>query len=505
MISRVNSGIILALVSCLILETGKAADGPAAAGPATEAKTLLLGNYADPTIVKDGNDYYMTHSSFQYQPGLLVWHSTDLLNWTPISRAVVNQSGSIWAPDIIKHDGRFYIYYPADGDNWVVTAGDPHGPWSEPVSLGVGRIDPGHIASPDGKRYLHLSAGNALVLSQDGLKAETEMRTVYDGWPIPEDWAVECPCLESPKLNFRNGWYYMTSAQGGTAGVTTSHMVVAARSKNPLGPWTNSPYNPILRTWDRDEKWWSKGHGTIVEGPGGQWYCVLHGYRNGYRSLGRATIMEPIEWTSDGWYRRSPGNPPDWDVPVTINMPTRDEFDGNELGIQWQFDEHYDASRFEISDGALTLKAYGDDPGSSRPLFVMPMNRAYEVTTEFEIDDGATAGLMLFASSGTYIGTGLSGDGKLHRVQEGFRRYARHEAKPEVNTKRITLRIVNNKQDVRFYYMDSQKQWRILTPSMDVSSANHNVTGGWATLCPGVFVTGKGQARFHSFEYRGLD
>jgi hypothetical protein len=80
-------------------------------------------------------------------------------------------------------------------------------------------------------------------------------------------------------------------------------MVVSARSKGPLGPWENSPYNPIIRTWDRDEAWWSKGHGTLVEGPGENWYCVLHGYMNGYRTLGRCTLIEPIEWTDDGWFR----------------------------------------------------------------------------------------------------------------------------------------------------------------------------------------------------------
>ena len=91
-----------------------AADSPAPAAPSitphpTEAKLLLLGNWADPSILKDGDDYYLTHSSFEFQPGLLVWHSKDLRSWRPISRAVTNQPGSIWAPDLIKHDGEFYI------------------------------------------------------------------------------------------------------------------------------------------------------------------------------------------------------------------------------------------------------------------------------------------------------------------------------------------------------------------------------------------------------------
>ena len=178
----------------------------------TEAKLLLMGNWADPSILKDGDDYYMTHSSFEFQPGLLVWHSKDLRNWQPLARAVTNQPGSIWAPELIEHDGTFYIYYPASGGNFVVTANSPRGPWSPPRSLGVGYIDPGHVVGPDGKRHLHLSAGYSVALSPDGLQAIGKPQRIYEGWPIPPDWAIECFCLESPKLTARGGWYYRCEA-----------------------------------------------------------------------------------------------------------------------------------------------------------------------------------------------------------------------------------------------------------------------------------------------------
>jgi xylan 1,4-beta-xylosidase len=299
-----------AIVATFLVLGGPVVVAPAAeASRATEARPLLVGNWADPTVLKDGGDYYMTHSSFEFQPGLLIWHSNDLRSWRPVAHAVVNQEGSIWAPDLAKHDGRYYIYYPAAGTNWVVTAEKITGPWSKPVSIGVGRIDPGHVVDDEGRRYVHLSAGCAVEVSPDGRKAITPATRVYEGWPIPRDWTIECFCLESPKLTRRGRWYYLTSAQGGTSGPATSHMVVSARSKGPLGPWENSPYNPIIRTWDRDEAWWSKGHGTLVEGPGNNWYCVLHGYMNGYRTLGRCTLIEPIQWTEDGWFRAADGWP----------------------------------------------------------------------------------------------------------------------------------------------------------------------------------------------------
>ena len=111
------------------------------------------------------------------------------------------------------------------------------------------------------------------------------LRKVYDGWQYPAEWETEGMWLESPKLFKRGGWYYLVSAEGGTAGPPTSHMVVVARSKSALGPWENSPYNPMVHTYSADEAWWSKGHGTIFDDADGNWYVVYHAYRNGFDAL----------------------------------------------------------------------------------------------------------------------------------------------------------------------------------------------------------------------------
>ncbi|MCX8037896.1 MAG: family 43 glycosylhydrolase [Candidatus Sumerlaeia bacterium] len=465
------------------------------------ARPLLVGNWADPTVLKDGNDYYMTHSSFQFHPGLLIWHSKDLRRWKPVAHAVVNQKGSIWAPDLIKHDGRYYIYYPAAGTNWGVTADSIAGPWSKPVSLEVGHIDPGHVVGPDGRRYLHLSGGHAVALSANGLATQGRPFKVYDGWTIPPDWAIECFCLESPKLTQRGGWYYLTSAQGGTAGPATSHMVVSARSLQPLGPWENSPHNPIIRTWGRDEPWWSKGHGTLVEGTDGQWYCVLHGYMNGFRTLGRCTLIEPIQWTKDGWFHAADRWPSGWEQPVRADMPASDEFAGKQLGIQWQFYERYDPERFRLADGRLLLNGFGDTPGRSQPLTIMAMHRAYEIETDVVIEGDGLAGLMLFGSPELYIGLAVGSDGKLRRVQEGFRRYPRTD-EPTLGATRVTLRIVNEHQDARFYYRLSDGDWVLLQPNMELALAA--ATGPY-TLRPALFATGQARAAFECFRYRPLE
>jgi len=498
----IKAAIVLSLlVAGMVSSTACTAD-PAMvikSGP-TDAAALMIGNWADPTILKDRDTYYMTHTSFEYQPGLLIWRSKDLRTWTPVTRATVNQSGSIWAPDLVKHNGEYRIYYPADRKNWVVTARKIEGPWSKPVELGASGIDPGFVADEDGRQYVHLSAGLAAKLSDDGRKVAEKPKKVYKGWPIPQDWTIEGFYLESPKLMNRRGWYYLTSAQGGTAGPSTSHMVVSARSKTPLGPWTNSPYNPIIRTWDRDEPWWSKGHGTPVAGLSGKWFCVLHGYMNSQRTLGRSTLIEPIEWTSDGWFRRASAWPDGWKkAPMKIELNNSDEFDGDKLGIQWAFYKQYEAERVKFANGALGLQGRGETPGLSHPMAVMAMDRAYEIETQLTITGDGGAGLMLFGSPTVYIGLAITSDGKLKRIQEGYRHYGRL---PEVklNAAPVKLRITNNKQDVRISYKVGKEDWKTVQPGQDVAMTKP----AWHSLRPALFAHGEAKATFEYFRYKPL-
>ncbi len=230
---------------------------------------ILAGDHPDPSILKDGDDYYMTFSSFDAYPGLVLWRSRDLVNWQPMQPTLRQNVGSVWAPDLVKHSGRYYIYFPARTptyrSNYVIWADAITGPWSDPIDLKIGQIDPGHAVAPDGTRYLFMSAGYLQRLAPDGLSVVGEMKKIYDGWKYPDDWIVEGFAQEGPKILRRGDYYYMVLAEGGTAGPPTGHMIVAARSKTIEGPWENSPHNPIVRTRSLDERWWSKGHGTLIE------------------------------------------------------------------------------------------------------------------------------------------------------------------------------------------------------------------------------------------------
>lgn len=281
---------------------------------------ILAGDYPDPSVLKDGEDYYMTHSSFDSAPGLLIWHSRDLVNWRPLGPALAKPLGTVFAVDIAKHDGRYFIYIPFMKAPWspdlpsfanihVIHAPSMAGPWSDPIDLKVrGLIDPGHVVGEDGQRYLFFNDGKRVALAPEGLATAGPVEDAYKAGNYPDDWITEAFSPEGPKLFRRNGWFYLVNAVGGTSGPPTGHMIVVARSRSIHGPWENCPHNPIQRTLSRSEMWWSRGHATCVEGAGGQWIIVYHGFENGYLTLGRQTLLEPIEWTADGWFQAKGGD-----------------------------------------------------------------------------------------------------------------------------------------------------------------------------------------------------
>ena len=107
---------------------------------------ILGGDHPDASPIRVGQEFYLTHSSFDYAPGLLIWHSLDLINWRPVAAALHRYHGTVWAPYLCEYQGHFYIYFPADGRIRVVHADHPTGPWSEPIDLGINAIDPAHVA-----------------------------------------------------------------------------------------------------------------------------------------------------------------------------------------------------------------------------------------------------------------------------------------------------------------------------------------------------------------------
>ncbi len=483
--------------------------GVAAAGRVALGETaglyrnpILGGDRPDASPIRVGNDFYLTHSNFDYAPGLLIWHSRDLVNWQPLVNALKGYYGVVYAPYLCQLNGRFHIYYPSSGVLTVVHADKIEGPWSEPVSLGIHAIDPA-LGVENDRVFLHMAGGQMAELTADGLGVKTPPRKVFEAWPVPKEIHMECTCLEAPKILERNGWFYLNVAEGGTAGPATSHMVVSARSRHLDGPWEYSPYNPVVHTASREDRWISAGHGRLVDTLDGRWYMTVHAYENGYRTLGRQTLLTPVEWTPDGWFRVPPGVKLDDALPMPVAGAVQqafadpsDDFRSPELGLQWAFWHEYDAQRFKVGNGELLLKAQGAKPGESSPLTVPVGGHSYTIETEVEIGEGCEAGLLLFYKPTNLTGIELSQKG-LAVISPTYS----FKSPEKVSATRATLRIVNDRQEVDCYFRFPGQPWQRFETTTEISGMQHNVLGGFLDVRPALYACGTGQATFRGFRY----
>jgi len=481
---------------------------------------VLGGDRPDPAILKDGDDYWMTYSSFEGAPGLLLFHSRDLVSWTYVTAALPAPPAIVFAVDIAKHDGRYFIYIPFIPAPWstevtepsiyVIHADSMTGPWSDPVDLGIrGAIDPGHVVGEDGHRYLFVSGIRRIRLTDDGLATVGELEKVYDGWRYPDEWVTEAYALEGPKLFRRGDWFYLVSAVGGTAGPPTGHMVIVARSRSVHGPWDNHPDNPIARTTDASEHWWSRGHATIVPGLGDDWWMLSHGYENGYRTLGRQILLEPITWTDDGWPVASadldrPMEAPAGASPQVGPVAIDGSFAPVELGRRWSFHAPHsgEADRITEDDGALVLLAKGSGIADCSPLTMIVGDHAYEVETTLELVEGGEVegGLLLFFNSRLYCGFGVTGE-QMNSYSGGIRT---HWREPAPATRRISLRIRNDHHIVTSWYRVDDGEWVRHGIRYETSGYHVNTLGDLLSLRPAVYAAGHGSVRFTRLAYRPL-
>jgi beta-xylosidase len=261
-----------------------------------------------------------------------------------------------------------------------------------------------------------------------------------------------------------------------------------------------------VRTTSREEKWWSRGHATLVEGPAGDWWMVYHGYENGYWTLGRQCLLASVEWTNDGWFRAGGG---DLSRPIPMprggqagphGMALSDAFAGPNLGLQWSFaDPGPDESARVKVGGGLALAARGTAPKDSPPLTFIAPDQAYELEAEIECPADGRAGLLLFYDKQLYCG--LSFDGRAFVTHQ----YGMERGRPaNPHGRRLFMRLRNDRHIVTFWTSGDGKSWVKFDRQMEVSGYHHNVRGGFMALRPGLFAAGRGEARFRNLAYRAL-
>lgn len=496
-------------------------------GNGTYRNPVLGGDYPDPTVLRVGQRYYLTFSSFESSPALVLWRSDNLVDWEPLGPTCPEPWGSVFATDLVEHAGRFYMYVPFMPTTWskvseptiaVLWTDDIEGQWHGPFDLGIrGYIDPGHAVGEDGRRYLFLNGVNRVRLTDDGLATDGPIEHVYDGWRYPEDWVVEAYSLEGPKHVRRGDWHYLVSAVGGTAGPATSHMVIVARSRSIDGPWENMPTNPLVRCTDPDQPWWSRGHGTLLEGPGGQWYLVYHAYEKGAQGLGRQVLLEPVDWSEDGWPVACGGDLRDplpvphdkqgaCDEPGPHGFALSDSFERQSWGWRWTFDQPgpHENARADLDGTGLVLRGKGEDPGGASPMCLRAPDRSYrvEVTVDRIDSEQTTAGLLLFFNHRLFLGLEVTSN--CVQAWAGGTRTWSSEPLPD-GTRVLELAIEKREDVVDMYFrVPGQEDWQHYPLTLECSGYHANTVNDLVSLRPALFASGAGRARFTSFRYHAL-
>ncbi|MFE2991699.1 family 43 glycosylhydrolase [Streptomyces sp. NPDC059262] len=266
--------------------------------------------HPNPSVCRVGDDYYLTRSSFEYVPGVPLFHNRDLMHWRQIGNVLdrpgqlrlpwdTPSSAGIYAPTLRHHDGRFWLVatnVSSGGGNLLVSATDPAGPWSDPVPLpGVPGIDPDLAWEEDGACWVTVAGISQVRI--DPYTGETfgEPRPLWCGTP-----GAKAP--EAPHLYHVGDHWYLLIAEGGTE---RGHAVSVARGPAPTGPFEPCPANPVLTHRSTDEPLQNTGHADLVQAPDGTWWTVFLGVRPrggtpGWHVLGRETFLAPVTW-EDGW------------------------------------------------------------------------------------------------------------------------------------------------------------------------------------------------------------
>ncbi len=306
---------------------------------------ILAGFYPDPSICRVGDDYYLVNSTFAYFPGLPIFHSRDLVHWTQLGHAVdrptqLNFDGhgasrGLFAPALSHHGDTFYLVCTLidKGGNFLLTAKNPAGPWSDPIWLGFDGIDPSLFFDTDGRAWMlnngnppdnkPLYSGHRAIWLQEFDPQTNKLigpRSIVVNGGV--DLAKKPVWIEGPHLYRRGEVYYLCCAEGGTS---IQHSQVILRSKSVTGPFVPWEKNPILTQRDLDgtapQAVTCTGHADLVIGPDGQWWSVFLACRpfaEKYTTTGRETFLLPVQWTEDGWPQILP---PGQRVPYTVPSP----------------------------------------------------------------------------------------------------------------------------------------------------------------------------------------
>lgn len=514
---------------------------------------LLPGFYPDPSICRVGDDYYMVTSSFVYYPGLPIFHSKDLVHWEQIGHGIhrpeqlnyknCETSEGLWAPSIRFHKGTFYIIntFVSEGreakrDNYIITAKNPAGPWSDPIVVeGADGIDSSLFFDEDGSVWYvgnfisdeKLYEGHHGIylneLDPETLQFKGPRTIIWDGKKTRSKW------IEAPHIYKKDGYYYLLVAEGGTF---VTHSVQMARCRTIDGDYEICPRNPIVthRHMPLLNPISVTGHADIVETQNGEWWMVLlavRPYEGGHYNLGRETFMVPFVWAEDGWpmidnetglvqeEERLPK------LPRTVYplMPECDNFEDEALQMQWN----------TIHPPVEPFYSLTERPGYLRlmtrpqvmeeictPSFVgrRQRHKSFLAKTAMEFhpaSDCEEAGIALVQDDRFHYLMVMKKKGttpylQFYKTENGCRTLVKETELKD--SRRLYLSVQGNTTDYDFYYGYSESEMIPFLSGVDASLLSPVVNNGFTGVYLGMYTSSAHEPStsyvdFDWFQYQG--
>lgn len=531
----------------------------------TYTNPILAGFYPDPSICRAGDDYYIVNSSFAYFPGLPIFHSKDLVSWKQIGHAMdrpeqlpligAGVSRGLFAPSISFYKGKFYIVCTLidKGGNFVITADNPAGPWSNPAYIkGVNGIDPSlffdestdkayivYNSDPPARKTLWNGHRSIRMYEFDYKNNKTigEEKLLVNGGV---DTSKHPVWIEAPHIYRINDWYYLMCAEGGTG---YNHSEVIFRSKSPEGPFVPWEKNPILtqRHLDRSRKnpVTTAGHADLVQTQNGTWYAVYlacRPYEGDLYNIGRETFLNPVTWTSDGWPQILKGDETvQYSYPLPLanvnkkptnpfsgNYTYRDDFNNSKLDFRFIFLRTLTDKWYNTSDkkGSLSIQLRPETVGGrGNPSFIGFRQAHHQSVATAKLQfvptaENEKAGLVIFQNESAfyYICKSLSEGKPVVQLYQS--------TKDSLNMTLLAEKTISATQDVQFriepknemYTMSFSTDGKTWTKLQDVDGRILSTAkaGGFVGSVFGLYATSLGKtssakAYFDWFEYKGND
>lgn len=482
---------------------------------------IIPGFYPDPSICRVGEDYYLVTSSFEYFPGVPIFHSRDMIHWEQIGHCLTRESqlplkgvapsGGIWAPTIRYFDGTFYMTTTNMNGlgNFIVTTTDPWGEWSDPIIIEMGGIDPS-ITFVDGHVYYTTNQS-----APDGTWGISQCEIDIKRGKILGDihfiWEGSGGKMtEAPHLYKIGDYFYLLAAEGGTF---FTHMVTIARSKSPWGPFESFGQNPILTNMQaKDPSVHCVGHGDLIQDHYGNWWMVHLGIRlaRKYMShIGRETFISPVTWTKDRWPIVN-GNKevtimsegpllPVFSVRKEVEL---DHFDEESLGLYWNFLRNPYTQDYSLKAKKGHLMLIGNEysiQDMDSPALIARRQRYFncEIRTCLEFDPQHTneeAGLIIFISNEFYY--------KVVKKVVDQRPYLYFEkraedffqtvAKVELDNRQLYLKVVADAEKYEFYYGYSEDTLQLIGSASTRFLACEVVARCFTGTYIGIYASGNG-------------